>query len=86
MTGQAVHKRITNLEELVGRSHAILEDRLIRIENLLLSDPARASVAETTMMWQLLYGAVARFGLSMSGSEVATVQLPMLTIPANHRL
>ena len=86
MANQAVHKRISNIEELLGRSHAILEDRLLRLESLLLSDPARASVAETTMMWQLLYGAVARFGMSIGGPEVAAVQLPLLSVPANHRL
>lgn len=87
MANQAVHKRITNIEELIGRSHAILEDRLNRLESLLLSDPARASVAETTLMWQLLYGAVARYGLSMGGgAEVAAIQLPLLTVPPSHRL
>jgi hypothetical protein len=86
MANQVVHKRITNIEELIGRSHAILEDRLNRLESLLLSDPARASIAETTMMWQLLYGAVARFGMSIGGPEVAAVQLPLLNVPPNHRL
>ena len=87
MANQAVHKRITNIEELLGRSHAILEDRLMRLESLLLNDPARANAAEAAMMWQLLYGAVARFGLNMGGGEeVAAIQLPLLAVPPDHRL
>ena len=86
MANQAVHKRISNIEELIGRSHAILEERLIRLESLLMSDPARASMQETTLMWQLLYGAVARFGLSGTAGEIAAIQLPLLAVPVNHTL
>lgn len=86
MANQAVHSRITAVQELVGRSHALLEERLIRIENALLADPSRATGAERDLMWQLLYGAVARFGLSSDGAEVAAIQLPLLVVPPNHTL
>ena len=86
MANQAVHKRITNIEELLGRSHAILEERLVRLEGLLLADPARSAEADRAAMWQLLYAAVVRFGISLEPPGVVMMELPQLNIPPSHSL